>query len=174
MLHRVTGLAKTTIQRGQVELKIQKALETQELQCSHEGEDPNSPEGASRDSSRIRRPGGGRKRITANHPELLDCLDKLLEPGTLGDPESSLRWTIKSSETISSELQKVGYVISPNTVLRILHSLGYSLKSNLKVISGVNHPDRNVQFEYISRRTSSFLEINCPVISVDTKKRNYW
>jgi hypothetical protein len=171
VLHRVTGLARTTILRGQAELKIQKALETKDQQRSSGNDDSNSSEEAQKEKSRIRRPGGGRKKITALHPELFNILDKLLDPGTLGDPESSLRWTIKSTETISDELKKLGYIISPNSVMRILHESGYNLKSNAKVESGSDHPDRNEQFEYISKKATMFINENCPVISVDTKKK---
>jgi hypothetical protein len=49
--------------------------------------------------------------------------------------------------------------------------LGYSLQANRKTIEGSDHPDRNEQFEYISRRTRTFLRVGDPVISVDTKKK---
>ena len=42
---------------------------------------------------RVRRPGGGRKRITERDPSVKTDLEKLVEPVTRGDPESPLRWT---------------------------------------------------------------------------------
>src|SRR5260221_7228334 len=44
----------------------------------------------------VRRPGGGRKRLTVLQPTLKDELDGLVEPTARGDPQSPLRWTCKS------------------------------------------------------------------------------
>ena len=53
----------------------------------------------------------------------------------------------------------------------LLHQLGYSLQANHKTIERSRHPDRDVQFQYINRRTRAFLRTGDPVISVDTKKK---
>ena len=45
---------------------------------------------------RVRRPGGGRKRVVERDPSVVSDLEKLVEPVTRGDPESPLRWTCKS------------------------------------------------------------------------------
>jgi hypothetical protein len=42
------------------------------------------------DKGRIRRVGGGRKRTVEHDPSLREDLEKLIEPTTRGDPESSL------------------------------------------------------------------------------------
>ena len=42
-------------------------------------------------AKRSRRPGGGRKSLTFHNPDLLQALEKLVEPTTRGDPESPLR-----------------------------------------------------------------------------------
>ena len=46
---------------------------------------------------RIRKQGGGRKRLIDKNPDLAKELDKLIDPLTRGDPESPLRWTCKST-----------------------------------------------------------------------------
>lgn len=53
---------------------------------------------------RLRRPGGGRKRSTAQDPQLLADLESLVDPQTRGDPQSPLRWTCKSTSKLSVEL----------------------------------------------------------------------
>ena len=53
----------------------------------------------------------------------------------------------------------------------LLHQMKYSLQGNAKTIEGNDHPDRNAQFEYINAQTKKFLKQDCPVISVDTKKK---
>ena len=115
--------------------------------------------------------GGGRKRLIIKNEKLLESLECLVEPVTRGDPESPLRWTCKSIRTLESELKEQGHVIGRTVVGELLHQLGYSLQSNLKILEGNQHIDRNEQFEYINNLSSRFLNRNLPVISVDTKKK---
>lgn len=120
-------------------------------------------------TTRIRKEGGGRKKITESNTEILKALELLVEPVTRGDPESSLRWTIKSVRTLSEELNKQGHKIGKSAVGNLLAELGYSLQSNKKKIEGNQHPDRNSQFEYINKQCDLFIGKGNPVISVATK-----
>jgi transposase len=122
-------------------------------------------------SQRIRKPGGGRKKISSVDASLVKDLELLVEPFTRGDPESALRWTCKSVRLLADELNKMGHTVSYRTVARILKKLEYSLQGNAKTLEGTSHPDRNAQFEYINKRASEQLEAGNPVISVDTKKK---
>ena len=45
---------------------------------------------------KIRKSGGGRKKVTEKDPKLKADLERLVEATTRGDPESPLRWTCKS------------------------------------------------------------------------------
>ena len=146
---RATGMAKTTILRGQRELESGQDLEP----------------------GRIRRPGGGRKRATVLDPGLAATMEKLVDPMTRGDPESPLRWTCKSTRRLAAELRTKGYLVSHPVVADLLREQGYSLQGNRKTKEGTNHPDRNAQFEYINRRVSSAMARHQPAISVDTKKK---
>lgn len=56
-------------------------------------------------------------------------------------------------------------------VAELLHEMGYSLSTNRKVLEGSDHPDRNVQFEFINDQVHKFLVAGEPAISVDTKKK---
>jgi hypothetical protein len=47
----------------------------------------------------------------------------------------------------------------------------YSLKANVKRLSGPPHPDREQQFQYIQAQRAAFLGAGLPVISIDTKKK---
>jgi hypothetical protein len=120
---------------------------------------------------RIRRPGGGRRRATLNDPQLLPALNGLVEPTSRGDPESPLRWTIKSTRTLAEELIRRNHRISYGTVATLLGQAGYSLQSNRKTREGASHPDRNAQFEYLNAEVAKFLKRGQPAISVDTKKK---
>ena len=120
----------------------------------------------------IRRPGAGRKAAKTLDPGLVDALQSLVEPVTRGDPESPLRWTSKSLRRLSEELRTQGYQASHTLVGQLLHEAGYSLQANRKTREGVNHPDRNAQFEHINRRVKQQLKRGGPAISVDTKKKH--
>ena len=120
---------------------------------------------------RVRRPGGGRKRIVESDSDLVGDLEGLVEPATRGDPESPLRWTCKSVRRLAEELQRQGHVISYPVVAELLREQGYSLQGNRKSQEGDSHPDRNAQFEHINRKVKRFLASRQPVISVDTKKK---
>ena len=121
--------------------------------------------------SRIRRTGGGRKKLTRTHNNLLDDLQSLLEPDSRGDPQSPLRWTSKSTYKLSEELKSEGYSVCQRTVCSLLADLDYSLQSNKKTKEGISHPHRDAQFSYICKRVKYFQSHNSPVISVDTKKK---
>jgi transposase len=120
---------------------------------------------------RVRRPGGGRKPLTQTYGHLAANLQALVESTTRGDPESPILWTCKSTRKLADELAAQGCPASYRTVDRLLHAWDYSLQSNRKVREGTDHPDRNAQFEYISRQVRLFQRKGQPVISVDTKKK---
>jgi len=122
---------------------------------------------------KIRAPGGGRKKSVEKDPTLLSDLETLIEPTSRGDPESPLRWTSKSTRKLAEELKKIGHKVSHSRVADMLRILGYSLQANKKTLEGTSHPDRDQQFNYINEKCKEFQTENQPVISVDTKKKEY-
>jgi hypothetical protein len=120
---------------------------------------------------RQRRPGAGRRAREVMEPELIAALESIIESSTRGDPMSSLRWTCKSTRSISAELWARGFSVSHTKVSQLLHMCGYSLQANRKTIEGPQHPDRNAQFEHINRRIRAYGRTHQPAISVDTKKK---
>jgi hypothetical protein len=95
----------------------------------------------------------------------------MIEPETAGDPMSEQKWQRSSLRHLSTELTQAEHPVSHMTVRRLLVKLKYSLKANVKRLSGSSHPDRNQQFEYIESQKQAFLTAGWPVISVDTKKK---
>lgn len=120
---------------------------------------------------RVRRPGGGRKKLEEHDPDLQTALDARIDPVTRGDPMSPLRWTCKSTRRLSEELTRDGHPVGPTKVRKMLTDMGYSLQSMRKAKEGSQHPERNAQFEYINRRAKAFQRAGQPVVSVDTKKK---
>jgi transposase len=122
-------------------------------------------------NKRSRRPGAGRKKATEKDPGLLPDLKQLVESTTRGDPESPLLWTARSLSNLVDALKKKGHCITEVTVSRLLKQLGYSLQGNRKRLEGLQHPDRNAQFEHIAETVRRQLESDGPAISVDAKKK---
>jgi hypothetical protein len=144
----ITGLARSTINRGENDL---------------DGEP--LPEG------RVRRKGGGRKRVAASDPGLVPALKRLVEPVTRGDPVRPLIWVSKSMDKLAEALTAMGHPISADTVRSELTKLGFSRQHNRKADEGARHSDRNAQFEYINAKVKAAQAAGQPVISVDTKKK---
>jgi len=149
LVARATGISRSTIVRGMREVRSSKSPET----------------------DRIRRPGAGRKRATAIDPRLSVELERLVDPGSRGDPESPLRWTCKSTRQLAAELTAKGHAGSDWLVRQLLYELGYSLQGNRKTKEGTRHPDRDAQFRYINAGVERQLQLHQPAISVDTKKK---
>ena len=143
----ITGLALSTLGRGLADLRT--AL----------------PKG------RVRRQGGGRKRLSTTDPTLIGDLKRMTEPATRGDPMCALLWVSKSHEKLAAELRRRGHKVSANSVRRLLPMLGFRRHANRKVDEGSKHPDRNAQFEHINRQVVAAQRAGQPVISVDTKKK---
>jgi hypothetical protein len=95
----------------------------------------------------------------------------MIDPLTRGDPESPLRWTCKSPQTLAEEPTQQCHHVSDRTVAALLKSAGYRLRANRKTNEGASHPDRDAQFGDINRRVREFQRQRQPVISVDTKKK---
>jgi hypothetical protein len=122
--------------------------------------------------AQVRARGAGRPRLSTQQPELQRRLKDLVEASTRGDPMSPLLWTCESTTQLAKVLTHEGYPISPDTVGRLLASMGYSLQANMKNLEeGGNHPDRDRQFRYLNARVRRFQRGDQPAISVDTKKK---
>jgi hypothetical protein len=120
---------------------------------------------------RVRRPGGGRKKLEEHDPRLIPALRELLEASTRGDPMSLITWTTLSVRGIAAELTAAGHPCGKNAVLRMLHAAGFSTQGNSRAVEGKRHPDRDAQFRYVSETAKRFLAAGDPVISIDTKKK---
>jgi len=118
---------------------------------------------------RIRRSGGGRKRLSAQDPTLVTDLEALLDPQ--GDPMSLLKWTTKSISHLCKALQAQGHTVAETTVRRLLQAHDYTLQANKKAHEGAGAPDRDDQFTHIKEECGRFEAEGQPIISVDCKKK---
>ncbi len=148
LVARAAGMREGTVSRGVGELES--------------GEEP---------LGRVRRPGGGRKRVADLDRGLRPALMALVEPDVRGDPMSPLRWTTKSVRVLAAELTRQGHRVSADTVADLLHEEGFSLQAGAKTLEGKQHPDRDAQVRYINEQVKARLGSKDPVVSVDTKKK---
>jgi Rhodopirellula transposase DDE domain len=119
------------------------------------------------------RPAGGRKKLAESDPQLAAELKALVDPATRGDPLSPLVWTTKSTRHLAGALTQMGHPVSDRTVGRMLAGMGFSLQGNAKVVEGSQHADRDAQFRYLNSQVGEHLAAGQPVVSVDTKKKNW-
>jgi hypothetical protein len=144
-----TGLARSTICRGIVELR-------REI----------NPLG-----DRLRRPGAGRKCAVVHRPDLPGALEALIEEAIRGDPQTPLRWVSRSQRHLAQALVERGFQVSQKLVGLLLRELGYSCQANRKTREGSAHPDRDGQFAHINATVRAAIAAGEPAISVDTKKK---
>ena len=86
IVSRATGIARSTIRRGIRDLTSGEQLA----------------------EGRVRRPGAGAIPKAKKDPTLVQDLEALIDSSTRGDPQSPLRWTIKSVRRLAEELGKKG------------------------------------------------------------------
>ena len=120
---------------------------------------------------KIRKAGGGRKKIVDKYASVEKELLDLLEPSVRGEPQSPLLWTTKSLRNLSDELKKKNISISHGTVGEILKANNFSLQANRKTDEGSTHIDRDAQFNHIHDKVKKFQNSGNPVISIDAKKK---
>jgi len=151
-VHEITGKAINTIRKGKKEIE-------------------SNSYGKLKEWGRLRREGGGRKKIGEKRPQIKKDLEKILDENAAGNPMRALRWTQKSCRTLAEELKKMGYEISKGTVLSMTKELGYSLQSNQKSKEGKHSKERDEQFRCINQQFKDFAGKGQPGISVDAKKK---
>jgi transposase len=146
----VTGLSRRAISQGIAELD------------NPAGREPKS---------RIRKPGGGRKRKVDKDPELIRALESLIISRSRPETYRPLEWTCKGVRRLADELKSDGHSASHQLVSDLLKELGFSLLGNPKIADAGMHPDRAAQFEYINQIVVKFHEQQSPVIWLQAKKK---
>lgn len=127
-MHELTGLSRPTILKGMKELKSKK-----DLSKIAEG--------------KIRKEGGGRKRLADIDPALVKDITCIMDENTAGDPMSLLKWTGKSTRKIADEMVNLAHPMSAMSVCRMLKEMDYSLQANVKTKEGKEHPDRDAKVQ---------------------------
>jgi hypothetical protein len=128
---------------------------------------PDDPVG-----SRVRKPGGGRKKTEVKHTDLIQQVQDTIKDRIAGDPmRQDVVWTDLTPQEISTSLRERAVCAGPRIVRRILDGLGFARRQMLKVLPGGDSPHRDAQFRHLAHLIQEFLEVGNPVLSIDTKKK---
>ncbi len=125
-----------------------------------------------RSEERVRMPGGGRRRLIDDDPQIDDDFRRVLVEHTAGSPtEESLIWTNLTRTEIVDLMQECGSYVSVHIVDQLLDRHGFDERKALRMKPMSRHPDRNAQFETIARLQRQFLASPDPIVSLDLKSR---
>jgi len=124
-------------------------------------------------AGRIRHPGGGRKRLLAQAPELDGQFEQVLQEHTAGDPmNGDIRWTNLTADQIAAQLSTAhGQPVGVHVVKQLLKRHKYVRRKVRKCKRLGDCADRNAQFENIRQRKAQYTALGWPIISMDTKKK---
>jgi hypothetical protein len=153
---RVLGCSRNTVSKGAYEVSD---LPTREVE------------------QRIRAKGGGRKRYTVTWGVVLDeKFLAVLRDHTAGDPmDERVRWTnLRPGQIVHLLRVKHEIVISKFVVCQLLQKHNYRRRKAQKKISlkqEIKHRDE--QFKNIARLKAEFRAAGNPIVSMDTKKKEY-
>jgi len=89
--------------------------------------------GVDTNNYRIRKKGGGRKKIETEYPNIPLWIEEIVSEKTCGNPQNPLIWTTKSLRNIQETiLSKHKIYVSFKSIGTQLKKLGYSLQQNKK------------------------------------------
>ena len=145
-----SGVSRNTIYRGINDLKSDEQL----------------PRG------RVRKPGGGNKRLLDKQPVLLEVFDNIVEAHTAGLPQDdSVRWVSLTAPQIREIFKERGIDISDYHVRQMIAARGLKKRSFVKSKTLKDVRERDAQFHKIDTLVRQCLNQGLPVLSIDTKKK---
>ena len=146
----LSGMSRSTIMRGMQELRSPEKLGV---------------------PGRVRKPGGGCKKVEDKYPAIEAALERLLAHEIAGDPMTEQKWVRSSLRQLSTKLKEAGYQASIPVVSRLLRKMSFSPKRNKRKEFRPECSARDEQFQYIASQRQAFSAAGLPVVSVDTKKK---
>jgi len=122
----------------------------------------------------IREKGGGRKSCCERIPELDEVFLSVVQEQTAGDPmDAETKWTYLNQGEIVKKLKEKGIEISMPIVRQLLDKHNYVKRKAQKQLATGQTANRNKQFENITRLKQEYGDAGEPVLSIDTKKKEY-
>jgi hypothetical protein len=123
----------------------------------------------------IREEGGGRKGYEKHHPNIDEQFLDVLKEYTAGDPmNEKIVWTDLIPDEIGKFLQeKHGVKVSKTVIKKLLKKHNYRLRKAQKKKTMKTVANRDEQFKNIDRLKAEYSAAGNPIISFDTKKKEY-
>jgi len=124
---------------------------------------------------RIRKPGGGRKPYDVTHPDIDQKFLNVLKYHTAGDPmDEKVLWTnLHPAQIANLMYAEYGLKVSKTVTRKLLKKHNYRRRKAQKKRAAKDVPNRNEQFENIARLIADFEPSDNPILSMDTKKKEY-
>jgi hypothetical protein len=150
----VLGCSRRTVSKGAREVS---GLRTREVEA------------------RIRQPGGGRKPYRVRWADIDEKFLEVLRDHTAGDPmDEAVRWTNLTLGEIVAALRKDHSIqVSKWVVRQLLKKHNYRRRKAQKKRTMKQVAHRNEQFENIARLKAQYEAAGNPMVSMDTKKKEY-
>lgn len=123
----------------------------------------------------IRKAGGGRKRYDEHHPNIDEQFLSVLKEHTAGDPmDEKVIWTDLTPDEISKLLARDHQVkVSTSVIKKLLKKHNYRRRKAQKKQTMKSVVHRDEQFRNIKALVAEFMVRGDPIISFDTKKKEY-
>ena len=124
---------------------------------------------------RIRQAGGGRKGYAEHYPDIDAQFLAVLQDHTAGDPmDEQVVWTDLTPQQIADLLAQQKQVqVSKTVVRKLLHKHHYRRRKAQKKQTLKTVAHRDEQFDKIAQLKAEFQAAGNPIISFDTKKKEY-
>ncbi len=107
-------------------------------------------------------------------PSLDQAFLDLVRPFTAGDPmRLCVRWTNRSHRQLAADLAGRGFRVSTTVVQQLLDRHRLGRRTIQKTRAKSRHVDRNRQFEIIARLRAEYEASPNPIVSMDTKKKEF-
>lgn len=121
---------------------------------------------------RIRKFGGGSKKIRDKMKNIDEVFVEILKDETAGSPmDEAIKWTNLGQRAISKAFEERGYKISEHVVKQLLKKHKYVKRKMQKTKTVKEAKQRNEQFENIKKLREKYTKKENPIISLDVKKK---
>lgn len=112
--------------------------------------------------------------MTRVFPSLDAAFLQIIRDYTAGDPmRPGVRWTNLSLRALRERLIPCGFRIGVAAVAALLRRHHFGRRQAQKKLSAKRHPQRDKQFRKIAQRRRDYENAGNPIISVDTKKKEF-
>jgi hypothetical protein len=122
----------------------------------------------------IRKKGGGRKEKIKSIANIDEIFFRIIREHTAGDPmNEEIKWTNLTHKQLIEKLKFEGIFVGKSIVKKLLKKHGYVKRKAQKKESIGSCKNRNEQFEKIAMLKALYESNGNPVVSVDTKKKEF-